>query len=88
MSESNAQCAIVNASLRNNSTNCLESPIVSRNALLSLVALVRRLHEHGDASNSGGLDDCPKGSAGADNHVDRTAAKTPYHGESSREIAK
>ncbi len=82
------QCAIVNASKNNNLTDSLESPIVGRNALLSLVALVRRLHEHRDSSNSGGLDDCPKGATGADNHISRTAAETPYRNESSREIHK
>ena len=82
------QCAIVNASKNNNLTDSLESPIVSKNALLSLVAFVRRLHELRDSSNSGGLDDCPKRSTGTDNLTNKSAAETPYRNESCGGIHK
>jgi hypothetical protein len=87
-SSKQAQCAIVNTSVKIKLTNSHESPIVSKNALLSLVAFVRRLHEHRDSSNSGGLDDCPKRSTGTDNLTNKSTAETPYRNESRGGIQK
>ncbi|VTR70388.1 hypothetical protein DESC_800002 [Desulfosarcina cetonica] len=69
-------------------TDSFESPIVSRNALLSLVALVRRLHELRDSSNSGGVDDYPRGATGTDNRISRTTTETSNANANSREVLK
>ena len=51
--------------------------------MLSLVAFVRRLHEHRDSSSSGGLDACPQATTGADNRPNRAAAAAPYRSKGS-----
>ena len=62
------QCTSVNASIKNNLTDLSKSPTVSRDSLLSLVELVRRLYEQRDSSDSHGLENHPRRTSKTNNN--------------------
>ena len=76
--EKKPQCTIITTSIKEKLTNSHETPMVSRDSLLSLVAFVRRLHEQRESITSGRLDDCPQGTQREDNHTNRSTAAASF----------